>query len=427
MAQIVQLHPRPALAGFLRVGHTSHRKLEALHAAGRLPYRRVVFDAAHLSNQIDLLNALRSDGREIVLDTNFAEAAADGCWHGAIRRLPWANPDRPWRSTDFVPRRNANLAKLIAEFCVRHDVTAVLAPTHLVGSSEDAWCALDQQFCETLRQELDQQGGGSIAIDYQFLIASHLLRDEGQLENLLQGVPDLPIQNVWLRIAGFGATATGAATCHVINSARRIHAIERPLIIDNAGGFAALACLAFGAVGGVCHGVGQKETFNAYSWNHPPTRGGGNRRRILIPELDRYFLEDQLRSIFATKFGRSRFACNNTNCCRDGIDDMIDNHHSHFLFQRSSQLESLSVVAESQRAGHFLIRQLDPAVRSARRATRLRISDENVRTAIDQVRRRLVRMYDALSELDARGDPTTRCRPVQFRGGGGLVSAVLGR
>jgi hypothetical protein len=53
-ATIHVLHPNSApIAGFLRVGHTGQRKLEALHAAGRFPYRRVVFDAAHLNEQID--------------------------------------------------------------------------------------------------------------------------------------------------------------------------------------------------------------------------------------------------------------------------------------------------------------------------------------------------------------------------------------
>jgi len=43
IAKIHVLHPHtPPLSGFLRVGHTGHRKLEALQAAGRFPYRRVV-------------------------------------------------------------------------------------------------------------------------------------------------------------------------------------------------------------------------------------------------------------------------------------------------------------------------------------------------------------------------------------------------
>ena len=42
------LHPTdPSLAGFLRVGHTGHHKLEALHAADRRGFGRLVFDTAH--------------------------------------------------------------------------------------------------------------------------------------------------------------------------------------------------------------------------------------------------------------------------------------------------------------------------------------------------------------------------------------------
>jgi hypothetical protein len=96
-ATVHVLHPNSApIAGFLRIGHTGQRKLEALHAAGRLPYRRVVFDAAHLAEQIDLLKALKGSGCEIVLDPNFAEMATEGRFGSAVTKLPWANPDRPW-------------------------------------------------------------------------------------------------------------------------------------------------------------------------------------------------------------------------------------------------------------------------------------------------------------------------------------------
>src|SRR5271165_3113350 len=176
MAEIVHLRPRPsALAGYLRVGHTNHKKIEALQAAGRFPYRRVVFEAPHLPRQMDVLAALKTNGCEIVLDLNFAEMASEGHWCGAARHLAWANPDRPWRPADFAPGRNADLTKPMAEFCVRHGVNAVLAPTHLIESATDPWRILDKRFCEALRQELDRQGGHAIAIDYQLLITNALL------------------------------------------------------------------------------------------------------------------------------------------------------------------------------------------------------------------------------------------------------------
>src|ERR1700735_3533414 len=42
----------PPIAGYLRVGHTGHRKLLDLHAAGRLAFRRIVFDAAHFDERL---------------------------------------------------------------------------------------------------------------------------------------------------------------------------------------------------------------------------------------------------------------------------------------------------------------------------------------------------------------------------------------
>lgn len=48
VAALYTLHSQSApLAGFLRVGATGHRKLEAMPAAGHLPYKRVVFEASH--------------------------------------------------------------------------------------------------------------------------------------------------------------------------------------------------------------------------------------------------------------------------------------------------------------------------------------------------------------------------------------------
>ena len=95
----------PPLAGFLRVGHTGHRKLLDLQAAGRLPFRRVVFDAAHLEEQIELLKQLKASGCEIVLDPNFAEMATLGRFGApSIQKLPWASLDRPWQPEDFAGR-----------------------------------------------------------------------------------------------------------------------------------------------------------------------------------------------------------------------------------------------------------------------------------------------------------------------------------
>lgn len=426
-AEVHVLHPHAApLGGFLRVGYTGHRKLEALHAAGRFPFRRVVFDAAHIGEQIELLKAL-STGCEILLDPNFAEMSMPGRFQSAVSKLPWANTERPWEPSDFARGRNLDIPKLIAEFAVKHRVNAVLSPSHFIEPTTASWRAIDLRACEALRHELDRMGGSHIAIDYQLLTTNALLKDEHARTEMIDGLNTLPIDNVWLRTSGFGATATGAGTRHFIEAVRWFHQIPHPLVADGVGGLPGLAAAAFGAVGGICHGVGQKESFDVNDWKKASLRtGGGATTRVYLPELDRYFTEDQLNSIFSAKGGKSRFGCNDTNCCHHGPEDMLENAHTHFIMQRTRQLDDLSSVPELRRAEHFLLRHVDPGVRSARLGSRLKIDDEKVAKAIDEAKSRLIRLRDALADLQATEGIPSRSRSLKFRVGGPTVSAVLG-
>jgi hypothetical protein len=102
---------------------------------------------------------------------------------------------------------------------------------------------------------------------------------------------------------------------------------------------------------------------------------------------------------------------------------MIESGYAHFLAQRHRQLDDLSSVPEVRRAEHFLLRHLDPAIRSAR----LKISDEKVLEAVVRAKVRLVRLRDALADLHETSAGETRSRAVSFRGGAKLVSAVLGQ
>jgi hypothetical protein len=155
--------------------------------------------------------------------------------------------------------------------------------------------------------------------------------------------------------------------------------------------------------------------------------GGGVSSRAYVHELDRYFKEEQLQAIFNAKGGRSRFGCNDTKCCPHGSEDMIESGYAHFLTQRHRQLDDLSSVPEARRAEHFLLRHLDPAIRSARHATRLKISDEKASEAVRKAKVRLVRLRDALADLHEASTGETRSRAVGFRGGAKAVSAVLGQ
>ncbi|MBY0532021.1 MAG: hypothetical protein K2P86_08630 [Xanthobacteraceae bacterium] len=416
-ATVHVLHPpSSAIGAFLRVGHTGFRKLEALLAANRLPIRRVVFDAAHIGEQVDLLKALRSRGYETVLDPNCAEMATSARFDSAVGNLPWGNSDRPWTPQDFSQARNLDTAKALADFAVSYGVDAVLAPTHLIESTPSPWLAVDLKLSEALRRELDRSGGKNVAIDYQLITTNAVLKDPTNTDLFVSELQHLPIDNIWLRSSGFGASATGTATRAFIEAAQRFHQANRPLVADFAGGFSGIAAAALGAIAGLSSGVGQKENFRSGDWKKPQAKGGGSAKRIYIPELDRYFKEDQLERFFETKGARARFGCNDQSCCPHGIEDMIDKPHVHFITQRSRQIENLSSIPESRRGEHFLLHHLDPAIRSARQGAKLKIADDEISKVVSDAKKRLILLRDPLSDVHANSGSKSRSRALRFRG-----------
>jgi len=417
LATVHVLHPQPSdIGGFLRVGHTGNRRLGELHAAGKLNFDRFVFDAAHIDKQVELLKALKASGCEVVLDPQFAEMAVIGKFESSVSKLPWANANAPWKASDFGRESNLNPARLIAEFAIKHGVHTVLAPSHLVETADDAWWDVDRAITERLRLELDRNGGSDIAIDYQVITTSGLLRDLEGREQIISAVKNLPIQNVWLKISGFGATATGAGIRTYIESVRDLHSIGRPLIADSTGGFAGLAAAAFEAVAGIGHGVCQNESFRCYEWKMPRSGGGGGTgKRIYIPDLDRYLTEDQLDAVFAVKGGKARVGCTDTSCC-PRREDQIEHSDAHMLTRRSRQLEDLSRVPELRRAEHLLLHLIDPAVRSARQIAQLKLPDEKVAKLVKDAKKRLIRLRDALGDLHAKESVSTWSGPLTFRG-----------
>jgi hypothetical protein len=427
IATVHVLHKRTTEIGsFLRVGHTGHRKLENLVAASRLRFRRFVFDASHIEQQHDLLGTLQRAGCEIVLDPNVAETATAGRFGSSVSHLPWGNPDRPWQPDDFGRTKNLDTAKAVAEFAVRNNVDVVLAPAHCIESVPNQWLSIDARLCEELRHELDRMGGENIAIDSQIITTNTLLKDAATRDAFVASIRSLPTDNLWIRASGFGATATGAATRAFIESMRGFHEIGKAVVADYAGGLSGLAAVAFGGVGGISHGMIQKETFRMGDWKKPATGGGGATKRVYVPELDRFLKEDQLNALFSIRGTRSRFGCNDATCCAHGAEDMIENPHKHFIIQRSQQIKALSEVPEARRAEHFLLHNLDRSVRSARLASRLKFNDEDLAKLINETKKRLVNLRDPLGDLHSTSSSATRSLAPKFRGKGQETQSAVG-
>ncbi|EQA99803.1 hypothetical protein L288_19150 [Sphingobium quisquiliarum P25] len=419
---VVYLHGQPEPIGhFLRIGNSGHRQLETLLDSGKMMLDRVVVDAAAVARQHDLIASLAEAGGELILDTNVAELSSARKYNGAVKSAPWANPVAMLTADDLRPNANRDVIGQIARFAVQHGFHMVQAPTHLLEGSPDAMFAVDRASTMALRNALDAEGGRHIGINYPLMIKSAVLRDPVQRRAFIAGLEELPFDNLWFRISGFGADASPAGLRRYIAAVMDFQRLERPIVADGVGGLAGLAIVAFGAAGGICHGVAEKERFDASDWNKPPEPRGqsfGREKRVLIGSLDRMLSEKQLDALMSTPGARKALSCNDTSCCPRGFDDMLKDPKAHYLRQRSQGVQELSRIPDSRRAQHYLDKQLTPVERAARNVAKLRVGDEGLKKILEKSSERLEKIHSVLDDLSGtiKGAPRAHAPSRQPRG-----------
>lgn len=407
---VVYLHGQPSRVGhFLRVGTTGHRQLETLLGMGVTVPDRVVIEAAAAVRQRELIETLREAGAELILDTNVAELASLGRFAGAVREAPWANPAAALTPEDLRPNANRDVIGQIARFAVAQGFHAVLAPTHILEGSPDPLFAVDCDATATLRRALDAEGGAGIDLHYELNIKNASLRDPAHRRAFIHGLADVPYASLWLRISGFGADATPIGLRRNIAAMLDFLRLERPIIADGVGGLAGLAITAFGAAGGICHGVAEKERFDASDWSKPPKTGGGGReKRVLVTGLDRLLSFKQIETLMAAPGARNLLSCGDRRCCSTGLDEMLKDPKAHYLRQRARQIGDLTRVPDARRVRHFLDHELAPVERTARRATKLKLNDTALIEMLARTGERLDKMQGVLEDLASAVDGGSR-------------------
>ena len=416
--EVHYIHGRPTPIGhFIRVGYSGHRQLETLFARGRFAPDRIVIDAARFDTQQELINTLSTTGTEIVLDPTVAELSSVGRFEGSPKDLAWANKKRPLDYVDFQGGEEGTVARRIADFAVARNVDTVLAPTHFLEGARDKWVSIDAHSTFLLREALDKAGRSDIAVDYQLIIPYGVLRDSAHRQTLVGVLRSLPFDNLWIRVAGFGADATPFGVRRYISSLSDFHAIKKPIISDCAGGLAALGVTAFGAAVGIAHGVAARERFDAGSWRRRPTGGGGGQNgRLYLPGIDRYFKLAAARAIMEARGGRRLLACQDRDCCPRGLDDMLNDPKAHFLTQRRKQILDLQRMPDLRRTSRFLDYHLASADRTARQVAKLKIPDDRIQESLRLATLRLDRLRGVLEDLDRTvGKTATRSVPLATR------------
>ena len=384
--------PTRPIAQFVRINDAHIRFLE-LHEAGKLPIERAVFDASRISRQKALIQALKNEGVEIVLDPETAELAAREKIKTHVRKAPWAAIAEGGllHSSYFDGTfTQANVIRSIAEFAVDCKVDTVLAPTHYLADKDfGGWLSVDYGSCLSLRNELDKLGAKNIAIDYPVLHNHTALNHQETRNEIIKQIVDLPIDNLWIRASGFGGNEPKPQSVRqFLTSLFDFQRAKMPIIMDHSDGLIAQSLLAFGGISGIAHGIGERGSFSAASWHKEPqardeSKPFGRTTYLEIPGLGRRLKAKEVQLLATAKGGHKYLGCQDP-CCKHGVKDMIADPRQHAAYQAISPIKKLSEVPDLNRESYFIDKPLLEAEQLARNIKDLNPSKQEVeKTGID--------------------------------------------
>ncbi len=300
-------------------------------------------------------------------------------------------------------------------------MTCVMSPTHFLRSGvDDIWFPSDCRSVSLLRTALDREGGTHIAIDYPLILPHTRLLDDEYRTRIVSDLCDLPIDNLVLRLSGFGADAGPLTVKKTLVAIQELHVCRYPILLDYVGGLVGLSALAFGIVSGIAHGIGERDRFDARSWHiqsEQRSSNGSFRRSIYfpLPDLDKSFRKRDIEAIANTPKGKRLVACGNRECCPQGLTSMLSNHRSHIAWQKFRAVNDLYSVPDSRRIDHFMNVEMRNAERKARDLVRLRIDNDRLKQALSKERKRLDSMTRMFETLLERGRPFPPALKVRWK------------
>lgn len=392
MAQLIRLNRLSKLDWYVRPGRSGSGRLAHLISQNRTPCDGVVLDPAMWPRQSELATVAQAAGIETILDPRSLELSSPGgLERPGIARLPWCTQrvDTPQTLADVDARRR--FLGPIAEFAVQNSVSAVLAPTHFVDTSDDPWLDIDDLLVVDLRRELDGRGGEDILLHRPLYVHAKLFRRPDSVEKLASRLRTTHFSQLWLAVHPFGTASSGSvALKRYIEACRILGAVEVPLVAMRTG-TVGLLLMAIGAVSAMECGITDGEGFDVTHHTtppRPPENGRpiiGSTPRIYIPSLGLFLTTREAEAFFAVRGMKPRHLCQ-SGCCPRGYVDMVNKRVDHFLLTRKSEVERLSAIPPRHRGKIYLDEFLRPASDRAVAATRAHARIPKVRARLDDWR-----------------------------------------
>jgi hypothetical protein len=386
-------------------------------AAGERSFFGFVIEAPYASRHRDLRAEAAKRGFDVILDPKTHAMATVGGHNPSLGALPWG-ADRPHRAEDFAGDEGRKRAEEIVNFVIEGGYSQVLGPTHLLRSVNDQWLRID---IETMKHTARLLEGAERRVEliYPLALPMQVLRDPLERRAIVAAMADAHFDALWLRIENFGSDASGDKTAAYIEASRDFGELKVPVIADHAGGLPGLGLLAFGAVGGIAHGITLNEGFNVSHWRTPrkDEKGrGAPSTRTYIPQLDMLLTRDDANAFLnSAPRVKAQFGCRDTHCCPHGIRDMLQRPASHFIHQRSEQVRVLSATPEELRVGRYRNQYVRPISDAIAAAAGLQAIDANLKRKLSERQRTVSRFRRAMGHLaeinpiqDKASPPLTR-------------------
>ena len=406
MSNVVRL-PRPSgkrdganeLGFYLRVGRNDHKKLLDALATGHKRVFGLIIEAHNVDRHKELCTEARNRGFDVILDPMTQQMAMPGGHTTLLSELPWGT-DEVQRVTHYTDANLHEQAEKIRDFVFKHKFTSVIGPTHYLQNPNDLWLRTDINLMSALRNKLDENGQ-HIPLIYSLAFPISVFREPLERNALRNAIADAPMDALWLKVDNFGSDTTGDKTKAYIEACQDLHDLGVPIIADRVGGLPGLGLLAFGAVGGISHGVTLLENFSAGGWKKPRTgRGMIHQPRVYVPDLDLFLKPKEAEAFFNASRLKSRFGCKNTHCCPEGLKGMIGNPVQHFLFQRSQQIDSIGNTPQPLRINEYLDRHVRHVSDQVAAAASFSGLDEDLQKKLGKKQQSVARFRDALVNLN---------------------------
>ncbi len=157
--------------------------------------------------------------------------------------------------------------------------------------------------------------------------------------------------------------------------------------------------LAFGAVGGLCHGIAEKTDFRTYHWNKPSNGGGGSRHRIYLPSIDLYLYQNEAEVLLKGKSAKSLLGCNHT-CCANDTNKMYEQHRAHALAQSMRLVDRFNKNPVDKWAEFLISKNMEPIGRTLRKIQKIKSIEPKLMEKIIKQSHRLDLMTDTLVILN---------------------------